>query len=192
LPNCSIKSFERSVPITTNSKNVVKLYSFKPDSNEYILLYNGKEVQEGDTISLTETKPALFTVKFEKIPKNQDSLYFSLETSLDSNVILKKIDIPLLFKKYKISQNEIGPEKDQTVELSQSCLDSINVYFPYGGTETNISLYDPQNLQKPIKSIWYQVFSEKNYMTFSRKDIGRYFVRLASCWWGAGFWLTIK
>ena len=191
LPNCSVKSFERSVPITTNSKSVVKLYSLKTNSNEYILLYNGKEVQEEDTVSLTGTKPAIFTVKFETMPKNQDSLYFSFKTNT-SKEIFKKGQIKLLFKEYNIARNEISSEKVQTVELSQSCLDSINVYFPFGGTETHISLYDPQNLQKPIKSIWYQLFSNTNYMTFSRKDIGRYFVTLSSCWSGTEFWLTIK
>jgi hypothetical protein len=194
LPDCNTKPIVNNISFTTNSKEVVGLYSFKSNSNEFILLYNGKQVQKKDTISLSEAQPAIFEVKFDVIPRYQDSLFVSFETTIDGSKIFKKGIIQLHFKKYVITKDEISTQKEQVLELSKSCLDSIRVYFPYGGTETNISLHNnPNDTQEPIKSIWYQFGSiEKNYITFSKKDIGKYYVRLASCWWGAGFWLTIK
>jgi len=193
LPACGNKAFEKNVPIITNSKKAVKLYSFKPDNNEFTLIYNGKEVREQDTISLTQTKPAILKARFKKMPANQDSLYFSFETSIDSMEIFKRGSIQLLFKEYAVSQIRFVADQEQVVELSKSCLDSIRVYYPFGGTETMIDLYNPQNLESPVRHIWYRIESNaKNYMTFSRKDIGRYYVRLSSCWTGDSFWLTIQ
>ena len=93
LPNCGIQTFEREFPITTNSKETVKLFSFNTDSPEFSLFYEGKKINKHDSISLTASKPALFKVKFESLPKNQDSLFISFETSIDSMEIFKKGNI---------------------------------------------------------------------------------------------------
>lgn len=194
LYDCNMKSFVKSIPFTTNSDEVVGLHSFKANSKKFILLYNGKQIQKEDTISLTKANSAMLTVEFKTMPKDQDSLYFGFETTINNNEVFKKGEIQLLHKKYAISNHEISEQKDQIVELSTSCLDSIQVYFPYGGTETSITLHNnPNDTQAPIKSAWFQFGSiKKNYITFSKKDIGKYYVRSISCWTGSGFWLTIK
>jgi hypothetical protein len=193
LPNCGLQAFEREFPITTNSKETVRLYSFKTNSSEYSLFYEDKKINEQDSISLTVSKPALFKVKFETIPKNQDSLFISFETSIDSMEIFRKGAIHLLFKEFIIPRYPFNEEKNYVVELSKSCLDSIKVYFPFGGTETSISVYNSQNEKKSLRSIWYQLGdNEKNYITFYKKDVGRYFIRQASCWTADSYWLTIK
>lgn len=193
LPNCNNKPFDRTFPFTTNSKREVSLFSFKTNSNEFILLYEDKEIKENDTISLTEKKPAIFKIRFKGVPRKQDSVYLSFETSVDSMEIFRKGSIQFLFNKYVISQDEVMDRKSQIVELSKSCLDKINVIFPFGGTETFIDLYNSKNLKKPFKTIWYEFKpNAKNYITFSKKDVGRYLVKFAAHHWGTGFWLTIK
>ncbi len=193
LPNCNLKSFEREFRITTNSTQIVNLYSFITNSIEYSLFYNDKLINERDSISLTDLSPAIIKVKFEKVPQNQDTSFILFESSIDSIEIFKKGKIHLLFKEFRIPRNTSNEVKNYVVELSNSCLDSINVYFPYGGTETSISLYNSQNEEKALRSIWYSFGeNEKNYITFYKKDIGRYFIRQASCWTGDLYWLTIK
>ena len=193
LPDCGVQTFEREFPITTNSKETVKLYSFQTNSAEYSLFYDGKKINEKDSINLTISKPALFKIKFDRIPKNQDSLFISFETSIDSMEIFKKGKIHLLFKEFVISRYPFNDEKNYIIELSKSCLDSIKVYFPYGGTETSISLYTSQSAENPIKTIWYQFGDKgKNYITFKKEDIGCYFVTQASCWTGDAYSITIR
>jgi len=193
LPICGAQTFERAFPITTNSKETVKLFSFNTNSSKFSLFYNGKKVNTQDTISLTASKPAVFKVKFESLPQNQDSLFISFETSIDSMEIFKKGTINLLFNYFIISRYPFNEEKNYVVELSKSCLDSIRVYFPFGGTETSISLYKSQNEKRSLRSVWYQLGdNDKNYITFYKKDIGRYYIRQASCWTADSYWLTIK
>lgn len=193
LPNCGVQTFEREFPISTNSKETVKLFSFNTNSSEFSLFYEGKKINKHDSINLTASNPAVFKIKFASLPQNQDSLYISFQTSIDSMETFKKGTINLLFKEFIISRYPFNDEKNYVVELSKSCLDSIRVYFPYGGTETGISLYHSQNEKKSLRSIWYQLGdNEKNYITFYKKDIGRYFIRQASCWTADSYWLTIK
>lgn len=193
LPDCNATIFDRDVPFTTNTLNEIRLYGLKINSNECTLLYNGKVVQAQDTISLTATKPAIFKIRFQGIAKNQSGLKLSFETSIDSMEIFRTGVIQLLFNEYVISQYALDKQQDPVVALSKSCLDSIKVYFPFGGTETGVSLFKSQKSVKPIRSIWYQ-FDNKaiNYITFSKQDIGRYFVVMSSCHSGQSFWLTIQ
>lgn len=193
LPNCGATALSLDVPFTTNTVNEIKLYGLTINSNECALLYNGKVVQAQDTISLTATKPVILKIRFAAIPTNQDGLNLSFQTSIDSMAIFRRGAIQLLFKEYVISQYGLDTQHDHIVALSKTCLDSIKVYFPSGGTETGVSLFESPKSEKPIRSIWYQ-FGNKanNYITFSKKDIGRYFVVMSSCWSGQSFWLTIE
>ena len=193
LPNCGVETFERKFPVSTNSRETVKLYSFNTNSPAFSLFYNGKKINKRDSISLTASKPALFTAKFETIPENKDSLFISFETSIDSMEIFKKGAIQLLFKDFIISRYPFDEEENYVVELTKSCLDSIKIYFPPGGTETSVSLYKSQKAKKSLRSIWFQFGdNKKNYITFYKKDTGRYFIRQASCWTFDAYWLTIK
>ncbi|MGC4102862.1 hypothetical protein [Ferruginibacter sp.] len=192
LPNCGARDFEKEFSITTNSNEAIKLYNFNTHGTEYRIFYEGKKVEEKDSISLTALKPAVFKIRFDTMPRNQDSLHLTYTTSIDSMEIFKQGYIHFLFKGFIISRFPFT-EKDYVVELSKSCLDSIRVYFPSGGTETGTRLYRSGNLKKMFRYIWYNWGDDKkSFITFYRKDIGRYLVQQASCWTADSFWLTIK
>ena len=96
-------------------------------------------------------------------------------------------------KKIYIPINDIKKGKSQVISITKLGIDSIAILFPAGGTQTSISLYKSKKSTDPLRYIGFAFEDdESNLMCFSKSDIGKYYVRLTSCHWRNGFFLTIK
>jgi hypothetical protein len=94
---------------------------------------------------------------------------------------------------FRISSQQFMDGKNLAVELSKSNLDSFIVYFPFGGTETSISVYKSMKSKKAIHEIDYSFGdTEGSYIVFKKPYREKYFINLASCHWTGNIWLLIK
>lgn len=162
-------------------------------------MVNGKKLDPTRPLYLNKRKPLQCKLTFKRnLDKNQSEFTFQTH---HKEFLKNKIKIN--YGVYSITHEPIKEGREVIVNFSQSCNDSIRVYFPYGGTVSSVSLKkdkDSTSIKPPLRTISYMIGfredyekeGEKNYFTFSRSDIGKYYVNFSSCHWGNNFWLTIK
>ena len=139
-----------------------------------------------DTLFLSESNPLEFEIQYErKFNKFQDILSF--KTDKEENLI------NINYGEYNITSEAIRNGNNQVFNFVKSCNDSLVIHFPYGGTVSGVRLFKDSIVSNlPCKSLFYGFMDKKNYLKFSKRNIGRYYVRFNACHWGNNFWLTIE
>lgn len=105
----------------------------------------------------------------------------------------KDNQIKLSYGEYKFETTDIKNQKSCTIDFSSSCNDTLWLNFPEGGTVTTVGLHKSE-LEEDIavKELAYMLDGLDHYIPITKAEIGKYYVRYGSCWWGGEFWLTIK
>ena len=189
IQNCEGQEVSIKFNISTDSKEKIKLHSFEFNNNDYTIMIDNKKVNENDTLYVNKKNSLELTLKYN-ISNLEEPKYLNFKTN-QSNYLENFIKIN--HGNQIISSTEIKDGKEQVINVSESCNDSITVHFPHGGTITTVSLYkDSLSSKYPIKSISYEMMNYENYIKFSKAEIGRYYVRFGSCHWGNEFWLVVK
>jgi hypothetical protein len=176
------------IEISTNSKTQIKVYNLRINQIDYELFYNGKKLDTLNSLILTENKSIKLLFKFKIASKEPFSTKLFFHTT-DSNYLNNTIVFTL--GQIAISIDDIHDSRNQTLAISEGCLDSIRVYFPIGGTLSHVNLYKDSK-KEIFKSVSYFAMEIDTYITLSKNDTGRYLVDFSSCHWGEKFWLTVK
>lgn len=186
---CAGQEVEMIVDITTATKTVVKLYEFNIDKGDFKLYYGDKEIKPSDTLVLKNKEIVEVKIRY-KIQDIERPQRFNFKSNLDE---YSDNSIKLLYGQFLFTTNNIQKNKHQDIDISNSCADSLTLYFPYGGTISSATLYsDSSSTKKELKSVTYGYGTDNNYIKLAKSDIGRYFVSFGSCHWGGDFWLTVK
>jgi hypothetical protein len=188
VQTCNGKDAEISIEITTKSNKKIKVHSFDLDKSSFTIYKDDVEFKKIDTLILTNEKPIKLKIKYKISTENSKKFTF--------NTNIKKYfnnQVNIFYGQHIITTKDIRESKEQFINLTESCQDSIVVFFPFGGTISSATLYnDSSSTKKEYKSISYDLMEEGNSITFTKTDLGRYFVDFGSCHWGGEFWLTIK
>ena len=189
VETCVGQDVEIKIEITTESDKKIKVHSFSLGQFDYSLFKDNKPLTLTDTTFLSQNSPLTLKVKY-KIQSSDKPTTFSFKTNLDKYLTNQ---IKLSYGQYMVTTSDIRAGKEQFINVSESCQDSIKVFFPYGGTVSGATLYsETTQTKKEFKSLSYGIMDEENFLTFTKADVGRYFVDFGSCHWGGEFWLTIK
>ncbi|WP_276979160.1 hypothetical protein [Flavobacterium filum] len=186
---CIGQDIEINIEISTESLKNIKVHSFSLGQFDFLLFKDNKPIALTDTTFLSKNSPLSLKVKY-KIQSSEKPNSLSFKTNFDK---YSTNQIKLSYGQYLITTSEIRARKEQFINVSESCQDSIKVIFPYGGTVSSAILYsDSTSTKKKIKSVSYHLGGDGNFINFSKSDIGRYYLDFGSCHWGGEFWLTIK
>jgi len=189
IQNCEGQEVSIKFNISTDTKKKIKLHSFEFNNNDYTVMIDNKKVDKNDTLYVNKKNSLELTLKYS-ISNLEKPKYLKFKTNLPDYL---ENFIKISHGKHIISSEEIDERKEQIINVSESCDDSIIVHFPFGGTISTVSLYkDSLSSKPPLKSISYGMINYENYMKFSKAEIGRYYVRFSSCHWGNNFWLVVK
>ncbi len=189
VQTCIGQDVEIKIEITTESLKEIKVHSLALDKFDFLLFKDNKPITLTDTIFLIKNSPLKLKVKY-KIQSSDKPTSFSFKTNLDE---YSTNQIKLSYGQYLITTSDIRTGKEQFINVSESCQDSIKVIFPYGGTVTSAILYsDSTSTKKEFKSVSYGILNGVNFISFAKTDKGRYYVDFGSCYWAGEFWLTIK
>ncbi len=188
VQNCDGQDSEIVIEITTESNKKINVHSFALDKSTFTIYKDNKVFKETDTLILTKKSPIKLKVKF-KISKDNATKFF-FKTNIKKYL---NNQVNIVYGQHIITTKEVREKKEQFINLTESCQDSVRVFFPYGGTISSATLYkDSSSTNKELKSISYGMMDKENYLTFKKADIGRYFVEFGSCHWGGEFWITVK
>ena len=189
VQTCIGQDVEIKIEITTESLKKIKVHSYALDQFDFIILKDNQPLARTDTTFLSKNSPLTLKVRY-KIQSSSKPMSFSFKTNLDKYLNNK---INLSYGQYLVTTSDIRTGKEQLINISESCQDTIKVIFPYGGTVSSATLYsDTTSTKKEFKSVSYHVGGDENFINFSKSDIGRYYVEFGSCYWRGEFWLTIK
>ena len=154
----------------------------------YELFADGAGLAKTDTLIINKNHAAEIRIQF--MMDNAGMTFRAFKFSSDqSNYLANEMKFEMGTDYISVKQIRSGEEV--LVNFPEKCADSIKVYFPYGGTQSGASLYADSVNEKALKSVSYGIGEEGNYLWFSKKDIGRYYVRFGACHWGNNFWLTV-
>ena len=188
-PKCVGDSIKIRLEISTNSEKDINLFGFFMSQSNYELSADGTILEKSDTVTINKNHPVKIGIRFmidNTEIKGPVVRFRSDQTGYQAN------EMNFEFGADYISVKQIRSGEEVVIDYIERCADSIKVYFPYGGTSSGASLYTDSTSKKVIKEIGYGIGEEGNYLWFSKKDIGRYYVRFGSCHWGQDFWLTIR
>jgi hypothetical protein len=189
VQTCNGQEVEIFIEITTESVKNIKVHTCSLDKSDFTIFKDDKSFTEADTFLLSKNSPLKLKVKY-KILSWEKPMSFSFKTNLGK---YSYNQIKLSYGQYLITTSDIRARKEQFINITESCQDSIKVFFPFGGTVSSATLYsDSTNTKKEFKSVSYHLGGGGNFINFSKTDIGRYYVDFGSCHWGGEFWLTIK
>ena len=189
VQTCNGQEVELLIEVTTEATKKIKVHSFSLDKSMFTIYLDNKAFTETDTITLSKNKTLHLKVKYKLLSSDKPKT-FTFKTDIEK---YSNNQIKLSYGQFLISTNDIREKREQIINISESCQDSIKVFFPYGGTVSSATLYnDSIQTKKEFKSVSYRFRGGGNYMMFSKEDIGRYYVDYGSCHWGGEFWLRIK
>lgn len=189
VQTCNGEEVEILIEISTESLKKINVHSFSLDKSDFTIFNHKKAHTVSDTLTLSKKNPLMLKVKY-KLQASYKPTTFTFKTDIDK---YSNNQIKLNYGEYFITTRNIREREEQFINVSENCQDSIKVFFPYGGSISGATLYtDSTSTQKAIKSVSYGIMEEGNFMTFTKADVGRYFVDFGSCHWGGEFWLTVK
>jgi hypothetical protein len=188
VQTCNGQEAEIIIEITTESNKKINVHSFALDKSTFTIYKDNVVFKETDTLILTKKSPVKLKVKY-KI-STEKATKFTFKTNIKKYL---NNQVNIFYGQHIITSKDIRESKEQFINLTESCQDSIMVFFPFGGTISSATLYnDSSSTKKEFKSVTYGLMEEGNSITFTKADLGRYFVDFGSCHWGGEFWLTIK
>ena len=188
VQTCNEQEVEILIEVTTESTKKTKVHSFALDKSTFTIYKDNKAFTETDTLLLTKNSPIKLKVMYKILTKKDTK--FSFKTNQDKYL---SNQINIFYGQHIITTKDVREGKEQSINVTESCQDSIKVLFTHGGTVSSATLYnDSTKTKKEFKSVSYPLGGDGNFITFTRADFGRYFVDFGSCHWGGEFWLTIK
>lgn len=189
VQTCNGEEVEILIEISTESLKKINVHSFSLNKSDFTIFNHKKAHTASDTLILSKKNPIMLKVKY-KLRDSYKPTTFTFKTDIDK---YSNNQIKLNYGEYFITTRNIREREEQFINVSENCQDSIKVFFPYGGSISGATLYsDSTSTQKAIKSVSYGIMEEGNFMTFTKAEVGRYFVDFGSCHWGGEFWLTVK
>jgi hypothetical protein len=189
IQSCVGDSVEFEVEIYTNSSKKIALHSFEIADTDCKFYFEGKRINKKDSIVVSSAKP--ITIKVEYILTNQKPTTLRFSSNLNKYFTN---EIALSYGEYLVNADDIENEKEQIIDLSQSCKDSICIFFPSGGSVTEVSIFKifEDSTYEEFKSTAFDFMCKKSHFVFHKSDTGTYFVNYSSCHWGGNFPLVIK
>jgi len=145
----------------------------------------GKQLQPEDILILSDFGSIEIDFEFENDKSVIKEIYFSTLTK-------KENVIPIHMGSFQVLNEEIKEGLNKIINVSGICSDSIKIFFPYGGTISSVSLHKDKDDLNYSNSISYGVFGPNNFLTFSKADLGKHYLRFMACHWGNNFWLELK
>jgi len=188
VQTCNGQDAEIIIEITTESNKKINVNSFALDKLAFTIYKDNVAFKETDTVILTKKSAVKLKVKYKIL--TEKATKFTFKTNIKKYL---NNQVNIFYGQHIITAKDIQKSKEQFINLTESCQDSIMVFFPFGGTISSATLYNDSSLTKTeFKSVSYGIMEEGNSITFTKADLGRYFVDYGSCHWGGEFWLTIK
>ncbi|MFN5983206.1 MAG: hypothetical protein ACK476_05570 [Fluviicola sp.] len=189
IQSCVGDSVEFEVEIYTNSSKKIALHSFELTDTDCKFYFEGKQITKKDSIVVSSAKP--ITIKVEYILSNQKPTTLQFSSTLNK---YSTNEIALSYGNFWVNADDIENEKEQIINLSQSCSDSICIFFPSGGSVTAVSIFKifEDSTYEEFTSTEYDFMSKKSPFVFHKSDTGNYFVNYSSCHWGGNFPIVIK
>lgn len=189
VENCEGNEVSIKFELETDSRKKIQVHDFKFSNQDFTLIANGEKRINADKLFVSKKIPLQIEIIFKrKLSASQSLINFKTD---DDNY--QNNDIRIIYGEYYIDSESVRSGKEQILNFSESCNDSLTIHFPYGGTVSGAAIFkDSTELDSPVKYVSYGMLEEKNYLKFSQKEKGRYYVRFGACHWGNEFWLTIK
>lgn len=189
IENCEENEILMKFDLETNSKKKIQVHTLQFNNQNFTLIVNGVKRSLKETLFISSQTPLHIEIKYKRTYNTSQGIFrfkTSKEEYLENNINIK-------YGAYNITSESVRNGKECVINYTKNCNDSLTIHFPYGGTISGATLYkDSIKLDIPYKSISYGMMDEKNYLKFSKADIGSYYVRFGACHWGNEFWLTIK
>ena len=186
---CKLTKISQTLTIKTSSEIPIKIYSLNLSPFDNALFINAKQISVSDTFSISKSNPLVILIKLNEIPKVKDGLSVSY---VYDNGEKYGGSINFHLGDLVIKNNDVEIKKEQIIDFSKMCSDTIRIYFPYGGTASTISIYKAANRKNIFRQVGYSHGDAENYLVFAKADIGKYYVKFSSCHWGSNFWLVVK
>ncbi|MES2516444.1 MAG: hypothetical protein V4580_19990 [Bacteroidota bacterium] len=187
--NCTAQASQFSFTVTTNSKKPIAVRDFKLGTEPFKLYSNTKEINLWDTLAVSAAHAVYLTVLFKSSRDAQEPSLFTFKTNHTEHL---NNAIELTYGDHFITSNDINKAVPQTIEVTHHCADSIKVYFPYGGTYSDVRLHKDSLHAKPCKYISYSLQAHTNYIHLTKADTGTYFVSFNACHWGNVFRMVVR
>jgi uncharacterized protein YneR len=189
IQSCSKSSDSFTLEIRTNSEKPIDIFSFKLMGHNFVILSNNIPISKSDTIRVSSNNQVNLIVKYTRtedlLPK---TFSFKTNNKEDSNCVVN-----IHNGEYFLNSRNLKKDLIQEIEISKSCSDSIKVFFPYGGTMSDVKIFkDSITIDKPLESISYFDGEETNFIMFSKKNLVTYYVHYGSCYSSSKFWLKLK
>ncbi len=184
--DCVSSSFVSETRLFIYPKQHLKLFNYESNLDSIILKLNGRILTKKDTIHYNPEKN--YRLKIESIvPMQQLNKYLQFETD---NSNYKTYNIPIHFGHYEI--NSIS--ETFLIETEKICQDSFTIIFPYAGTQTDIELFDENDVkqEKPICRLSYLLGWGGNKIRISKNQTGCYTTNLRACYSSGRFDLIIE
>jgi hypothetical protein len=183
--NCENQTISKEIILTTNSTSPIKIYDFigKPK-----IILNDIKVLNTDTLLLSKKQPIKFNV--EIINNNLQERKNSFITFKTNHPVHKRKTIRFIPKTLILNTKIIQEGKDIIIEKTKECIDSLSIFFPYGGTISTVNLYK-ESQNRPFKSISYMMF-ENNKIDIDNINTGIYKLHFSSCHWANNLNIIVK
>lgn len=182
--DCEGQILESKFKIYGPSGDSIKLFNLSSNLCDIEFKHNERSILNNDTIVLYDQQE--YEIEFTFKYSSQQENYLHYSTDFIENKVIN-----VNTGSYYITHKEVESDSKKIINLKNNCSDSIRVYFPYGGTVTSVSVHENNKNMDFSKAIGYGAGEPDNYITFGRNELGKYFVRYASCWWGEDFWLEL-
>ena len=165
----------------------VGLYDFASDDLELVsVCVDDDAVTPGDTAYLGEWLQSWVEISFVRECSDAPST-LSFRSSLRPTA---RHELILFGDEYEVSHRDVRAGALHTVDVSGACTDSVDVYFPVGGTVTSVALYDGPEEETNLRGLSsYRAGAAQTPIRLATSDTVTYAVVYRACHWGNDFQL---
>jgi hypothetical protein len=163
----------------------MKIFNLRSDLCEIEFFSDGNKIEIQDTLKTSTEEELEIKFRFTNYDSEIKEVYFS---TLHTNENAIQINLGGFY----ISHEDVKSGKTKSINIKNNCSDSIQVFFPAGGTVTGVTVHNNAEEMAFIKSVGFGMGDEVNYIKFAKTETGRYYIRYAACHWGENFWLEIN
>lgn len=188
--SCILEKVDVKFFISNFTNEPVNLFSFDFDNKDFELYISNILIQKSDTFKINKFREVEVNLKYKIYTDEKPYSKFIFKSDKDG---FYDNEVKVVYGSFYIDHEKLRNKDDQTISVSQSCSDSIRIYFYGGGTETNIVVYPNSEYGDWKKrSTNFGIFSYKNFITFSITEIGKHRVFYGTCSGRYEFDLTLK
>lgn len=163
------------------------VYNISSNAKEFKCFINKKQVSEPDTLIIPPEEILELEIEFKNTINQTDKVIkFKTIGSEEEH------EIDIYTGSFNVTEAQQINSREKSIKISESCLDSINIFFPYGGTVSSVTIYKDSLDTNFIKETSYAYEEGNNYIKFHKNEIGKYFVYFGTCHWDENYWLTLE